>query len=253
LGGPAAAHSARFLGLDLAWKAGNPSGVAALDERGHVIDVRWGLHGDRELLGWIRSHLACGRNAAIGIDMPTIVPNESGRRPCEGALQAEFHRRHAGPHPANRALLPGGGRARALLDALAGDRVLESLTLRPREAGRFAFEVYPHPALVRLFGRERIFEYKKKRNRGWPRMLDEWAAYRAALATLETADPALFLGDWIPPRAERRGYKEQEDRIDAVTCAYIAAFVWRWGTSLAHVQVFGDLETGYIIVPNRQA
>jgi predicted RNase H-like nuclease len=238
----------RFLGLDLAWSSNNPSGAAVLDERGYVLEARADLAGDGEILAWIRAHLA--PTTVLGFDMPTIVVNESGMRPCERALARDFRAYHAGPHPANRRRFPDGGRARALLDALRADGVGERLDLPARSPGRHAFEVFPHPSLVRLFDLPAIFRYKKK-SRPWPTVLAEWRRYRAALASLELADPALHLGETIPLAAEVRGYKRFDDLLDAVTCAYVAQFLWRWGTGAPHARVYGDLREGYIAIPDR--
>jgi predicted RNase H-like nuclease len=240
----------RFLGLDLAWSARNPSGVAALDERGNVIDARADLGDDAAIVGWVRSHLA--PTAVLGIDMPTIVRNDAGIRPCERELARDFRAFHAAPHPANRKRFPDGGRARAILDALAADGVVERLALPPQIAGRYAFEVFPHPAHVRLFALPAIFRYKKK-SRPWPLVLAEWSRYRAALATLAHADPPLVLGQAVPLVARQKGYKWFDDLLDAVTCAYVASFFWRWGTAAPHARIYGDLTTGYIAIPDRPA
>ncbi len=240
-----------FLGLDLAWSERNRSGLAAIDERGTLLDVRADLRSDADLLAWIRGHLA--PTTYIGIDMPTIVRNASGVRPCERDLRVEFGRFHAGPHPANLARFPGGGRAAALLAALRDDGVRERIDLKAKTPGRFAFEVFPHPAHVRLFGLSRIFRYKKKAARPWTEVLRECARYRRAMGTLRVADPPLRLGRALPAPVSQSNYKRYEDMLDAVTCAYIAAWVWRWGVRPQHVRVFGDVNDGYILVPNRTA
>jgi len=241
-----------FLGLDLAWSERNPSGLAALDENGSVLDYRADLVDFDDILGWVRAHAR--PTCVLGIDMPTIVPNASGTRRCESELRAEFHRAHAGPHPANRSRpdFRDGGRARRLLDALAPDGFTERLELEPRAPGRFAFEVFPHPAHVRLFGRQTIFRYKKKSGRSWQAVWAEWAEYRAALAGLATADPALRMPADIPAeiREKSQAYKRAEDILDALTCAYVAAFAWRWGTAGPHVRVFGNRAEGYILIPD---
>jgi predicted RNase H-like nuclease len=82
-------------------------------------------------------------------------------------------------------------------------------------------------------------------------VLTEWTRYRAALATLAAADPPLLLDERIPVEVTARGYKRWDDTLDAITCAYVAAYVWRWGIRAPHVRVFGELETGYIVVPDR--
>ncbi len=238
----------RFLGLDLAWSARNPSGLAALDAAGRLVDVRADLRDDAAIVAWVRAQLGtCG---VIGIDMPTIVRNADGIRPCEREVGAVFRRAHAAPHPANLRRFPDGGRARRMIDALRADGVVEALDVGPRDPRIVALEIFPHPAHVRLFGLERIFEYKKK-SRPWPAVLTEWTRYRAALATLAAADPPLLLDERIPVEVTARGYKRWDDTLDAITCAYVAAYVWRWGIRAPHVRVFGELETGYIVVPDR--
>ncbi len=219
-----------------------------LDERGHVLEARADLGDDADVLRFVRAHLA--PVVVIGIDMPTIVPNETGMRPCERELARDFRAFHAGPHPSNRKRFPDGGRAAALLTALVHDGVSERLDLPPRTNGRHAFEVFPHPSLVRLFDLPRIFRYKKKA-RPWPEVLAEWGRYRAALATLAHADPPLHLGSAVPAVAESRAYKRFDDLIDAVTCAYVASFLWRWGTAAPHARVYGNLTDGYIAIPDR--
>jgi predicted RNase H-like nuclease len=240
----------RLLGLDLAWSANNPSGVAAIDVRGRLLDVRADLRGDDEVLAWVRAWR--GERGVIGIDMPTIVRNPTGARDCERELAAEFRRHHAAPHPANlgRPLFAGGGRARRLIDALGPDGVVEAIDIVPDDPRTVAIEVFPHPAHVRLFAREHVFRYKKK-SRPWPAVLDEWAAYRAALGSLRAADPPLLLDERIPERVGARGYKRWDDTLDAISCAYVASFVHRWGARPPHVRVFGTLADGYIVVPDR--
>ncbi len=243
---------ARLLGLDLAWSARNPSGLAAIDATGRVLDVRADLKSDAEILAWVRAWR--GERGVIGIDMPTIVRNASGTRAAERSLAAAFRAQHAAPHPANlgRPLFRDGGRARALIDALAGEDVVEDTAILPDDPRTVAIEVFPHPAHVRLFGLDAIFKYKKK-SRPWPGVLEEWERYRAALASLRAADPPLVLDERVPERVTSRGYKRWDDTLDAITCAYVASFVHRWGSGLPHVRVFGDLTEGYIVVPERGA
>ena len=244
-----------FLGLDLAWSERTPSGLAALDGRGTVVDYRADLVSFADIIAWVRAHASA--TTVLGIDMPTIVPNATGVRPCEAEVRAVFGRHHAGPHPANRGRpdFRDGGRARRLLDALAADGFAERLDLAPREAGRHAFEVFPHPAHIRLFARDAIFKYKKKPGRPWPEVWNAWAGYRAALAGLGAADPPLILPESIPAAIAEKGskYKRWDDILDALTCAYVAAFVWRYGLAGPEVRVFGNLASGYIVIPDTPA
>lgn len=248
--------SARFLGLDLAWSAKNPTGAAVLDEAGRIIDLRADLGDNAEILAWVRSHL--GSSGAIGFDMPTVVTNAAGSRECEKLLAKRYRRNHAGPHPSNlgRPLFADGGRARGMIDALRSDGVCESLEIRARDPRILALEVFPHPAHIELFSRSSIFAYKKKQGRAWTEVHAAWREYRAALATLERADPPLAIDETVVPSSvsiRGRAYKEWDDKLDAISCAYVASWVWRWGTDSAHVRVFGDLENGHIVVPARPA
>jgi predicted RNase H-like nuclease len=97
-----------------------------------------------------------------------------------------------------------------------------------------------------LFGLEHVFRYKKK-TRPWPDVLDEWARYRAALASLAAADPPLHLDARVPERVTAERYKRWDDTLDAITCAYVASYVHRHG--IAKCTVYGDLRDGYIVVP----
>jgi len=231
--------------LDLAWSERNPSGCAVLDEAGALLDVRADLVSDEAILAWLDTWV--GASGVIGIDMPTIVRNPAGVRPCETALGAAFRRNHAAPHPANLRRFPDGGRARRIIDRLATSHgACEALDVAPGDPRLVALEVFPHPAHVRLFARERIFAYKKK-SRPWPEVLAAWSAYRAALGTLADADPPLRLDARVPLEVAARGYKYWDDALDAITCAYVASYVHRWG--IAACTCYGDLVSGYIVVP----
>jgi predicted RNase H-like nuclease len=240
----------RFLGLDLAWSEKNPSGLAALDREGRLIALSSDQRGDDQILSWVRANL--GDRGAIAIDMPTIVKNASGSRPCERQLRIDFHKCNAGPYPANTGLAPfgDGGRAHRLLEELANDGVVHACSVEPSDPRTVAFEVFPHPAMIELFGLDRIIAYKKKQRR-WDGVLAEWARYRALLGSLAEADPPLRIGAEfdLPASVDRHRYKRRDDELDAILCAYVAAFAWRHGTASERVRVYGDMTDGHIVVP----
>jgi predicted RNase H-like nuclease len=248
-------RAVRFLGLDLAWLPKNPSGLAVLGADGCLLDLRCDLTGDDAVLAWIRQWR--GPSGAIGIDMPTIVPNLTGSRPCERELHAVYGRRHAGPYPANRGLAPfaGGGRAATLVDALTADGVVHTCRVAPNDPRTVAFEVFPHPSAVALFALSRVLGYKKKA-RSWPDVWAAWAEYRRLLGQLADADPPLRLPASVPASVAdlpKRDYKRWDDALDAILCAYVASWVWHHGTRAPHVRVFGDMVEGHIVVPDRAA
>jgi predicted RNase H-like nuclease len=120
-----------------------------------------------------------------------------------------------------------------------------------------AFEVFPHPAMIRLFGLGSVLGYKKKHRREWTDVFAAWAEYRRLLATLERADPLLFLSACIPPIVDpsikKKDYKRLDDALDGICCAYIASWVWHDGSARPYVRVFGDMKQGHIVVPDRAA
>ncbi len=114
-------------------------------------------------------------------------------------------------------------------------------------------EVFPHPAHIVLFGLTRTLKYKAKPGRDYG---SRWAAmneYVRLLRGLADFNPPLDLPpDWPP--ADVSGIvggalKRLEDGLDALTCAYIVLWYWRWGA--AGAEVLGDLTEGYVVVPRR--
>ncbi len=91
------------VGIDLAWSPKNTTGVAAADvESDSVCVTSCGLiHTTDEIVGFVAEAWG-GGPMTVAIDCPTIVPNETGIRPCEMILQQRFSKSHAGPYPANR-------------------------------------------------------------------------------------------------------------------------------------------------------
>lgn len=94
-----------ILGLDLAWRAHNPSGAVALqvgrDGRlGLCAEATLGT--DDEILQWIAVQ-ARGGPCLLGIDGPLVAPNGPGTsRAADRCVTQRFGRFHAGAYPANR-------------------------------------------------------------------------------------------------------------------------------------------------------
>ena len=152
-----------FVGLDLAWGRKNTSGGCVLaypgdarDGKAEVLDVAETLGDDDAILGWVEKwDKAQGwEGLLLGIDAPLLVPNETGKRPCEAELGRRFARFQAGAHPANRQLFGGDVRGERLVERLATLGVPHDPYLSaPRQMGvRQVMEVFPHPAHIVLFG-----------------------------------------------------------------------------------------------------
>jgi predicted RNase H-like nuclease len=238
--------SAVAIGVDLAWSSRHPSGLAAaVIEPGAVrITEVVRLVELEDIVAWIGQHQ--GSATTIAVDAPLCVPNTSGMRDCERELQREFGGRHAGPYPSNRTLhrtVHGCVRGEELVDRIAPDGV----GLCPAgHAGTWMLEVFPAAALVRLFGLDRGIIYKKKRGRSWAACRSGLAEYLQRLNDL--TNPALLLPDGLNV-TEQRGvaFKDIEDRVDAVLCAYLAGLSWLYGD--ARLEMFGTQALGHVVVP----
>ncbi|AZI41568.1 DUF429 domain-containing protein [Deinococcus psychrotolerans] len=243
----------KFIGLDLAWSARNPSGAAVLEESGDgaVLTSSGVLGDDAEVLAFLDAHTS--GPCLVAVDAPLSVPNLTGQRPAEAQLAAVFGKYQAGAHPANRTLLGryNGGvlRGEWLRDALAERGIWDEPADVADTQARVCLEVYPHAAMVALFGLERTLKYKRKKQ-GREVMLDAWDEYHRHLSALTGAKPPLTGLDALlavsPGGLKGAALKNHEDEGDAVMCAYIALYAHRFP---ARCEVFGSVAEGYILTP----
>lgn len=243
-----------FIGIDLAWKAANPSGGAVIRE-GRLVAHTGSLGSNGEIVAFIAEHLPQAGGAVVAVDAPLRVPNQTGSRPCDAALSADWRRFHAGALPANRTRLAEAGvvRGEALVEGLVQElRFAEASTIPRRTQARLVCEVFPHPAHIALFGLERILKYKRG---GVDERRAELVRYQSLLRGLRKADPPLkgtkeLLVDVNVASLRGRALKEYEDTLDALTCAYVAAYLWERGPKAAIT--YGSLAAGSILVPVRK-
>jgi predicted RNase H-like nuclease len=263
---PSQAEAIVSIGVDLAWSARNPTGLAAIrwDVRNNAQAAELLALGpdepaltDDAIIAYIRQVMQDdGRQSVlVAVDAPLSVPNETGRRPGEAQFGAVFARFHAGAHPANRKRLGGYNngevRGEVLLRRLAEMGIRHAAVISPRQPTRQAFEVYPHPAMISLFGLERVLKYKHQVGTGHEERYAAFRAYQGYLRGLAGATPALVLPDLLLSDVHLAGrgaaLKRYEDQLDAVLCAYIGLYYWWWGAEKCHV--FGAFEEGYIVTP----
>ena len=251
-----------FLGLDLAWGRKNTSGGCVIScpasaSRAVVREYVETLGDDDEILEWVSrwndSDEAREDGLLLGVDAPLLVPNLTGKRPCETELGKRFARFQAGAHPANRTIFGGDVRGERLVSRLAETGIAHDPYLpAPRQTGmRQMMEVFPHPAHVVLFGLAKTLKYKPKPKRTYE---SRWAAmndYSRLLRSLTQFDPPLDLPEGWPP-TDVSGLiggklKQLEDGLDALSCAYIVLWYWRHGP--AGAEVIGDMTAGYVVIP----
>jgi predicted RNase H-like nuclease/ppGpp synthetase/RelA/SpoT-type nucleotidyltranferase len=223
-----------YLGIDLAWGERNASGVAVLDAACRLVHVSL-VRTDDEIVAALAPY-ADGRRVA-GIDAPLVVTNPTGSRPAEQALSADFRRFDAGTHPSNT------GKPE-FADGTRGARIAERLGLVVHED---ALEVYPHAALVALFGLDRILTYKAKRGRDLEHLRSELLRLMELVESVVTTEET-----WSVLRAAVEGASRKselgvvEDQVDAVVCAYVA---WYADRHPERVTAYGDPGTGVIVTP----
>ena len=240
-----------FIGVDLAWQGNTNHTGIAVARGGALIAVSSGITSFADVVRFIVAHSTA--NTVVAVDAPLVIANETGRRFCETLVSRKFGARHASAHSSNLTLYPGGGPAQ-LVAMLAEHGFKHDLDLdlaRGRE-GRWIFEVYPHPAQVVLFDLPKIIRYKKGRAEEKRRGLEILRRYLSE--ALPAGDPAMMPGavgaDLLHENLASLGgqaLKHHEDLLDAWFCAYLALYLWTWGSE--RNEMLGDLASGYIVVP----
>jgi predicted RNase H-like nuclease len=243
-----------FIGIDFAWQSErNPSGIAIARGEGaeaSIIDVTSGVHGLDGVMALVERFAEA--NTVIAIDAPLIIRNPTGRRPCEPEISRRFGAKHAAAHSSNLTLYPFPSTHELVL-RLEHAGFCHHVAGRPREPGRWFFEVYPHPAHVILFGLETIIKYKAKSRRPRSLRMAEFARLQSLLVSLESATPSLAPGaaqtlvSADPDALRGQRLKDHEDALDAWFCAYLALHAWYWGAE--RNEIVGDFESGYIVLP----
>lgn len=247
--------TARYIGLDLAWSPRHDSGLAVLEpgRRGGLRLVALELH--RPLADLVaRIAALAGEPTILMIDAPLVVRNEAGKRDCEREVDRRFARFAAGTHAGNRTLLgrvnggiPRGEELGRSLEGLGFPWPPQSLPAAGTRRGLYAYECYPHPAHVVLFGLDRTFAYKHRAARAWPFLQAE---YRRCLQAMRTRlRPRIEWSEALEARLAPEGrigvaYKRGEDQMDALFCAWLAAHAHAGG-----MQLLGPIEHGAIAVP----
>ncbi len=229
-----------MVGIDLAWGERNRDGICLIQADGpsaSILESRWTL-GDESLWEWLRAQVG-DHPCVMAVDAPLVCPNRSGSRPVDRLTHRLFGHQHAGCHPSNARLC---ARPLRIAQGLQSKGFLLGWDL---SEPRLAMEVYPHPAMIRWFGLERILKYKRgtvaERQR-------EFRRYQSLLRScLQFRFPELHLGTVGEGLLEAAYSKEAEDRLDALFCALIAYHHWRHQGQQS--QVLGDAQGGFLVLP----
>lgn len=179
----------KFIGIDLGWRSG-ASGLCCLESVEGQLQI---LDLDRQeaiadILTWIDNCVNPNEPAIIAVDAPTLIPNATGTRLPDKLTHKYFGKYHAGCYPANLNL-PFAQRIVNFGLQLEARGFAHAPTIEPQQLGRYQIEVFPHPAIVNLFGLERILKYKKGRLQERRLELEQLQHY--IINILPTLDPPL--------------------------------------------------------------
>lgn len=237
------------LGIDAAWTARQPSGVALVRSRGSrwecvavapsyasfvaladtsATPVRWTARPQGGLADCVALHRAAIRLAGappdvIAIDMPLSTCAITARRVADNAIASAYARRGLGAHS------PSAERPGPIADAMrAGFAALGyslACTTTAPASAPVMIEVFPHATAIALVGADYRVPYKLARiAQYWPE-LDREARRRALLAQwtkLRRAIDARIAGVdlRVPARGTLAALKRYEDVLDALLCAW---------------------------------
>jgi predicted RNase H-like nuclease len=233
----------RYVGVDLAWGNRATTGLATVDGSGELLSIADAVS-DEQVLDWL-DRWATGPGV-IAFDAPLVVTNPAGARECERLVGRYFGRYRVACHPSNMAnpSFTDGGRAARLLRAVRGSN--------PSIEG---IEVYPHLAIIVLFGLNRVLPYKNKPGRSFPELQAAMRQLVGHVENLSGADVPLRVAGhegWraihrtVEAATRKADLRRIEDQIDAVVCAYIALLTV---TRPHTVRTLGGADGGSIVTP----
>ncbi len=240
------------LGIDAAWTPGEPSGVALVVSRGSAwrciavapsyatflslpegAAVDWQQRRFSGSAPDVRALLAAARRLAgasvdlVTVDMPISKQPIEGRRTADNAVSKAFGARGCSAH--SPGVVRPGALGATLSQAFADAGFPVATTTARPSTGPHLLEVYPHPALLSLLGRDFRVPYKVSRaRRYWPSktsarrieaLLTEFGAIYDALTAvfgpLPLPHPSQITSETLS------ALKRHEDALDALVCAWV--------------------------------
>jgi len=237
----------RYLGVDLAWgegseaKSANRSGVVALEASGTIRDARWTI-GVEATIEWIQQHTA--DDALLFVDAPLVITNATGPRLADRQTGRRYGRWWVSANSVNlNSPRKAGVHLRERLEAL-GWRYSDGRD-GPPSRGQVLSECFPYTTIVGVseLGYDDKRPAYKRASKGMP-AAEAWPIRTAAcdelirrVARLAEFDPPVDLASHPVTKrlleeaspARWRDYKLREDLLDAVICAWTAAYWHRHG------------------------
>lgn len=240
----------RYLGLDLGWTPRDSSGGVVLEptEEGGVRVVSAdSLRSHEDTLRWITRNRGRGQ-ATLAMNAPLIVENLSGSRPCDRQLLEHFSRYRideyanntvsaSHPRTMGRALMRMGFDPNPASD---GDRIVETHT----QAAQVLLLGVDRPIRMKsgpIGGRKESVERLRE-------LIDERLMGGDITPVLEESPELDQLMNAHLPDLNGTRLGELEERLEALICGYVAAYLGQVGTD--GCAFLGDLNQGYILLPD---
>ncbi len=221
----------RLIGIDLAWSERNGTGCAELVREGDELTLtRIGIcHSIDEMVKWIDPKRG---EWVVAVDAPLVICNQTGSRVADQQPSKLYQPYEAGAYPANLNRLGKDHRGGQLLRALKGPDTTLVEQGSDINSGSLIFETYPHIVMVELFGLEKTIKYKKGkvacRRRGQRKLAKKIRKHlcgSSASLRLRPNDELDCLLREPDPILRGRDLKSREDKLDALICAYTAAWL----------------------------
>jgi predicted RNase H-like nuclease len=233
----------KYLGIDLGWSTG-ATGLALVNSNGNLV-ASGHVVTDTEIDAWIANFARSP--LVVAVDAPLVVPNDTGARDGERELASAYVAFGAAPYSSSHKTL-GEGPTRAMRLARRHDWSVDPAESIGIGRPTVCLEVYPHPALVSLFGLPYRLAYKKGNQ-------DRRRAGLEQLVELLESIPELRLPEYSRWAEIRRivadptqgELKRLDDELDAIVCAYVA---WMWHHRRSALRVYGSMRGGYIVAPH---
>lgn len=255
-----------ILGVDAAWTDKEPSGVALLKEvpgekpeiirvgRSYLEFSSGGVNWNLPVVGSVPNFYdilkTIGKIDVVALDIPLSPYPISCRRKADNIISGLYGNKGASTHT------PNENRPGVISTMIFEQLTNQGFVLASKLSSRPSFiEVYPHVAIIELFGYDYRVPYKvQKRSKYWPNesprvrymnSVEKLMELKHKL-TLEVNGVSDFLIDLdLESHHSIKFLKGYEDMIDSIISALVGYYFL-----IGKAKAYGD-EYGYILVPQK--
>lgn len=238
------------IGIDLAWKSNNPSGICISDEEGNLQILEVGVFSNEDLVSLCTPYLV--DFSVVAIDAPLIVPNKNGIRSCELEFKKQkIHGQSVSILASNQSFLlkqfgeiRGADLVQMFTDTFAENGVLTAKII----------ETFPTATVIGLFKRKIPYKLSKAGNKN--EMLNGMKELILEMKNVVWFDRILKQSRfeenfYLIKNGTVKDLKRFEDLLDAILCAHTAFHYLNKKINkklvLRYREIFGDKSDGSIV------